>query len=242
MISKKVFIDCGAHKATSLDFFMENFSDSGDYETHSFEINSDFSKYFDKYTNEKSHFFYNLAVWTNDGEVSFWKMPEESSTVSKYHPRDLGDTAAISKCLDFSTWMRNTFSDNDYIILKMYIEGAEFEVLPKMIKDGTLGMVDELYIEFHYKKRNNTSLELSSDILLSMIFDYGLEPRRWDATGSDMSTDKVGLDWRFCVDIQNQPENSELGKRWKKIKNHFDIDTYIKGKTKIFIEEKRGKK
>jgi hypothetical protein len=50
------------------------------------------------------------------------------------------------------------------------------------------------------------------------------------------------LDWRFCVDIQNQPENSELGKRWKKIKNHFDIDTYIKGKTKIFIEEKRGKK
>lgn len=34
----------------------------------------------------------------------------------------------------------------------MDIEGAEYNVLSKMIKDKSLAYIDELYVEWHYKK------------------------------------------------------------------------------------------
>ena len=42
----------------------------------------------------------------------------------------------------------------DIIFGKMDIEGAEYHVLPKMIKDGTIKYINEIYIEWHYKKVN----------------------------------------------------------------------------------------
>ena len=61
--------------------------------------------------------------------------------------------------IDFSRWLSANFSIRDYIIVKMDIEGAEYEVLEKMIRDGTLQMVNELYVEFHQHMNDNISPE-----------------------------------------------------------------------------------
>ena len=37
-------------------------------------------------------------------------------------------------------------------MLKLDIEGAEYQVLDKMIRDGSIAYVDRLYVEFHNVK------------------------------------------------------------------------------------------
>jgi len=66
------------------------------------------------------------------------------------------------KGLDLSKWILENFNKDDTIILKMDIEGAEFKVIPKMISDGSLTYVDDLYIEWHsWMMSEYSSLEAS---------------------------------------------------------------------------------
>jgi hypothetical protein len=50
---------------------------------------------------------------------------------------------------DFSQWLESNFSERDYIILSLDIEGAEYPILDKMFRDSTMKYVDRLYVEFH---------------------------------------------------------------------------------------------
>ena len=53
------------------------------------------------------------------------------------------------ECIDFSKWIKDNFSKEDYIFVKMDIEGSEYKILPKMIEDGTMSYIDTLVIEWH---------------------------------------------------------------------------------------------
>ena len=53
------------------------------------------------------------------------------------------------EAIDFSMWIRENFVEDDYIFLKMDIEGSEYKVLPKMIEDGTINYINDLIIEWH---------------------------------------------------------------------------------------------
>ena len=54
--------------------------------------------------------------------------------------------------IDFSLWLKNSFKSEDEIILKMDIEGAEYDILNKMIKDETIKLIKKLFIEWRRKK------------------------------------------------------------------------------------------
>jgi len=51
--------------------------------------------------------------------------------------------------IDFPKWVAEHFSKDDYIVMKIDIEGAEFALLEKMAKLGLLDMVDQLALECH---------------------------------------------------------------------------------------------
>ncbi len=53
------------------------------------------------------------------------------------------------EAIDFSKWVLSNFEKEDYIILKMDIEGSEYKVLPKMIDDGSIEYINTLIIEWH---------------------------------------------------------------------------------------------
>ena len=53
------------------------------------------------------------------------------------------------ECIDFSQWVKDNFSPEDHIVMKMDIEGSEFAVLPKMVNDGTLSWMNGIVIEWH---------------------------------------------------------------------------------------------
>jgi FkbM family methyltransferase len=61
--------------------------------------------------------------------------------------------------IDISKWILNNFCKSDYIVMKMDIEGSEYEVLPKMIEDGSIEYIDVLYIEWHDWQIKNKTIE-----------------------------------------------------------------------------------
>ena len=54
-------------------------------------------------------------------------------------------------CIDFTEWF-SQFKAEDEIVLKMNIEGAEFDILEKMIETGELKKVKRLFVEWHDEK------------------------------------------------------------------------------------------
>lgn len=64
-------------------------------------------------------------------------------------------------CIDFSEYLTKNIRKEDYVICKMDIEGAEYDVLGKLIDDDTIDLIDEIYIEWHnhlLKSNYNTQM------------------------------------------------------------------------------------
>ena len=57
------------------------------------------------------------------------------------------------KSVDFSGFLGERFKQEDFIAVKMDIEGAEYPVLEKLISDNRLNYIDLLFVEFHLASR-----------------------------------------------------------------------------------------
>jgi FkbM family methyltransferase len=51
--------------------------------------------------------------------------------------------------IDLSEWIGQNLREDDQTILKMDIEGAEYDTLEKIISDGRIKFIKKLYIEWH---------------------------------------------------------------------------------------------
>jgi len=187
---KKVFIDCGAHKGESLEAFSSLYADSGEYEAYCFEISD--RRMFKQAglkimsrlvleKNIKSAVWDTKAVWVKDGTITWYDDADEGSSVIKdkyaHNPRK-------AESFDLSSWIKDNFLESDTIILKLDIEGAEYEVLQKLYNDGTLRYIDKLYCEIHGAKCGK-SLAQSLN-LVAGAKDFGHHIYVWSA--QDMSS------------------------------------------------------
>jgi hypothetical protein len=60
------------------------------------------------------------------------------------------DEEAIDvEIINFAKYLESKRKDFDKIVVKMDIEGAEVDLLEKMIADNSIDLVDYIYIEFH---------------------------------------------------------------------------------------------
>ena len=50
---------------------------------------------------------------------------------------------------DFPTWLKQSFTVNDYVVMKIDIEGGEFEIIPALIEQNVLPLIDVLAWECH---------------------------------------------------------------------------------------------
>ncbi|KAJ0449690.1 putative methyltransferase type 11, S-adenosyl-L-methionine-dependent methyltransferase [Helianthus annuus] len=53
---------------------------------------------------------------------------------------------------DFAEWLKNTVSEKDYVVMKMDVEGTEFDLIPRLIETGAICLVDEVFLECHYNR------------------------------------------------------------------------------------------
>ena len=72
---------------------------------------------------------------------------------------------------NFSEFL-NQFDGNTYLVVKLDIEGAEYEVLENIITSGMINKVNELYVEFH---DNFFKPGLSNDLKQKLLTYKNLE-------------------------------------------------------------------
>jgi FkbM family methyltransferase len=160
-MSKKVFIDCGGLNGCSVRYFLDNFENSNEYEIYTFEPNLDFDETYDEIKNKLGEKFtrYKKAVSNYNGNITFFKNENNpaSNTTNPIKGNKPGCGSDIKgnvsqyvvECIDLDEWIRSNFSPTDYIILKLDVEGSEYDIVPKMIKNKTFLMIDELHLEWH---------------------------------------------------------------------------------------------
>ncbi|PIA59603.1 hypothetical protein AQUCO_00400469v1, partial [Aquilegia coerulea] len=63
----------------------------------------------------------------------------------------MGDLDKI-RGFDFAHWLKNTVSRKDFVVMKMDVEGTEFDLIPKLFETGAICLIDEIFLECHYNR------------------------------------------------------------------------------------------
>lgn len=173
----KFFLDCGAHDGSSVRRFRSLYPDWPRWQVHCWEPNPVHGH---KILELDGVILHEQAVWIEDGRAPFYLhkggKSKAGSLISTKPDLDL-ECPVMVPCVDFSGWLKVYAPLAEYIVLKMDIEGAEYLVLPKMIADGSIDYVDELYVEFHGEKTGISPEEHES--LTAELWSIGLGPKPW---------------------------------------------------------------
>lgn len=138
---KNIYIDCGCYNGDTIHYAKIIGAD----EVYAFDPIS-----FVEWLKIPDVKFSSKAVWTFDGEISFYDMKSVGSTLIKEKLNaKTGDLIKV-ECFDFSKWLEQF--RGDYVVVKMDIEGAEYEVLKKVIEDKNDDIINLLIVEFHSSK------------------------------------------------------------------------------------------
>ena len=81
---------------------------------------------------------------------------------------------------DLSSFVRNNFNEDDYVVLKLDIEGSEYAVIDKMLRDGSFKFIDYLFLEFHELHSSGWS-PTEKKLLRKRMENEGIVYHRWDA-------------------------------------------------------------
>lgn len=55
---------------------------------------------------------------------------------------------------NMSRWLLARYTPADFVVLKLDVEGTEYELLPLLINTGAMAVIDELFIEMHYSRQS----------------------------------------------------------------------------------------
>jgi len=170
---RKIFIDCGFYTGQSIRLFKKRPEFDQTFEFFAFEpaISPKQAQQFPNIT------IYNKAVWIYDGEIEFKKSKRRKGKANGLfrNPFAYKEVCINVQCIDFSQWIKDNFSKEDYIVIKMDIEGAEYEVLDKMLKDNTVEYVDLMFIEYHYDRRSDIDKKDFLELRRKMIHESGVK-------------------------------------------------------------------
>jgi len=151
---RKLFVDCGGYDGCSALMFL---LDNPDFDCVSFEPNPALWDHFEGVPTR----LVRKAAYVFDGEIDFKLDPIDSdgSTLIAGKRVDFSGTLADSdcpvikvRCVDLSAFIRNAARTYDTIILKLDVEGAEYDILEHMLAEGTIDLIERLYCEFHAHK------------------------------------------------------------------------------------------
>jgi FkbM family methyltransferase len=183
---KKILLDCGTHLGEGLSQFVDAYNVTEEWEVYSFEPNPNlWEQHFNQNTYSNVHYI-NKAIYTDNSTITFnLAYPNtDASSIFKAHLGTNFEKSVEVECLDLSKFILDNFSKDDFIVVKLDIEGAEYDVLKKMIKDDSISYINDLYVEFHSHKdehaikENGESKESTFD-LIDQIKKLGIKFTHW---------------------------------------------------------------
>ena len=154
----KYYIDLGANIGSTLDKAMQLWGDEIDLFIGFEPVLKCLNKMKRKYKNQKKVKVISNAVGTKNKKTKFylWEVKKKYLSIttegSSLFPRKKGHENIFVKQIDFSKYIINNFKKDDYIILKIDIEGKEYDLLEHMIKTGSISYINKIYCEWHLKR------------------------------------------------------------------------------------------
>jgi FkbM family methyltransferase len=194
---KNVFLDLGTHYGQGLREFIEKYKMNNLWRIHTFEANpvtyDVFTKQYHQQTpwvipHQKAVGYYNGTITVNmetpPGEgatgmgSSVIPLEEWDPWGGKNH-EPFKSTAEVP-CIDFAEFIQKNFSKEDFIVIKMDIEGSEYETLKRLITTDVIDYIDDLYVEWHNRCFPDPSamIELESK-LIGEIENRGVKLESW---------------------------------------------------------------
>jgi hypothetical protein len=84
--------------------------------------------------------------------------------------------------IDFSEFLARHIEEEDFLVAKIDIEGVEHELLPKLVADGTIFLIDELFVECHsndYTNARPNKTRRDCIALIQAMRDIGVYAHEW---------------------------------------------------------------
>lgn len=202
---KYVYFDLGLNNGDSLlNFFnlkslnyvggylsFSNFSrktQSSDWIVYAFEANPTFTPFL---TNIKNTYFADqvvylyteTAAWIYDGTIDFYLDTVNvagnywGSSLKKEHwdVVNSGQQKVTVQCKDVASLIKS-YDVDDLVVVKIDIEGAEYDLLLNFIKKDVLKFIDYIAVEFHSPLSNMTKPE---DVFKAIFNQFGTKYVNW---------------------------------------------------------------
>lgn len=179
---RKIFIDGGANNGSSIRLFKNKFPHAKEYEIHSFECHPKMLSHFNKDIEQVT--FYNKALSTSNGTANFYigTTPLSSTLRTDKTSGQINyKTPVTVETVDLADFIKTTFNREDYIVLKLDVEGAEYDILPHLLEQGIFdGWVKELFGEYHPRKLTEITSEFHNS-LVEQLASKGFKMKDWAA-------------------------------------------------------------
>lgn len=178
-----IFIDIGCYDGDTVEQFRNwkklAFPARADWTIHAFDPNPTFREKWET-MKDGNTFFYQKAAWIEDTELLLAledSLTPVGSTVMPGKQKIWNNSEKISvPAFDLSKWVKQ-FKE-DYVVIKLDCEGAEFPILEKMIEDKTVQVANILLVEFHPNKVVEYTTEHKLD-LIKRVQELGVEIYDW---------------------------------------------------------------
>lgn len=198
---RKIFLDCGANRGQSIIYAKKQFGQ--DIEIYSFEaVTILYNKLIEKWDNDPKVHLYNNAIWDKNDKVKIYISTEwsDASTLylDKFDRKISKDLYNEVNSIDLSEFIKDNFTTEDYIILKLDIEGAEYDVLYHLAKTNIMSYLNEIWGEWHLDKfpikRIVNDLGPKQNYIFEKLYDYKLTFKDWHVILNDEEKKLLTLD------------------------------------------------
>ncbi len=173
------FIDCGANIGQSINWAKKIFSNNN-LKIDSFEpLPQNIKILKEKYSNEKNITIHEKAVSITDGHLEFycqnWGARTGSSLVRG--KKSTSESIAV-ETINLSKWIIENINEDEIPVLKIDIEGSEYEVLPHLFENKIHKVIDYWLIECHPSRKvpnYNQSVINNAKKNIKIIADWALD-------------------------------------------------------------------
>lgn len=159
-----VYIDVGARSYGSsiASWFKKQYpKQNKTFEIYAIEADRTFHE---QYRSKKGVTLLPYAAWTKN-ESLFFEINgdpgdeglEKGRGMGRIRPVQSAEASSVGhvdeiKGFDFADWLKKTVSERDFVVMKMDVEGTEFDLIPRLFETGAICLIDEVFLECHYNR------------------------------------------------------------------------------------------
>lgn len=158
-----VYVDVGARSYGSsiVSWFKKQYpKQNKTFDIYAIEADKHFH---DQYKSKKGVTLLPYAAWVKNESLVFEinqtpgdENVEKGRGMGRIQPVKSGGgivgSTDVIQGFDFANWLKNTVTEKDFVVMKMDVEGTEFDLIPRLIETGAICLIDEVFLECHYNR------------------------------------------------------------------------------------------